>query len=68
MSWATPMNMMANVLDNIQHDPQGQRQPMLGIGVAYDTLRSTPVDLFSNIPHFESEVDNSVPDVSGERH
>jgi len=59
MSWSTPMNMMANVLDNIQQDPQAQKL-MLGIGVAYDTVRSTPVDLFSNIPHFESEVDNSV--------
>lgn len=67
MSWSTPMNMLANVLDNIQHDPQAQQQPMLGIGVAYDTLRNTPVNLFANIPHFESEVDDSVPAVSGER-
>jgi len=59
MSWATPLNMMANVLDNIQQDPQAQKL-MLGMGVAYDTVRSTPIDLFANIPHFESEVDNSV--------
>ena len=59
MSWATPMNMMANALDNIQQDPQAQKL-MLGMGVAYDTLKNAPIDLFSNIPHFQSEVDGSV--------
>lgn len=55
---SAPMSMMANVMDNIQHDPQGQ-QLMLGMGVAYDVMKSTPVNLFANIPHFEFEVDNS---------
>lgn len=60
MAWSAPMNMMANVLDNIQQDPQAQKQPMLGIGAAFDVMRNTPVDLHANIPHFESEVDGSV--------
>lgn len=58
-SLATPMNFMGNVLDNIQQDPKAAQFPELGIGVAVDTLRNTPVDLFSNIPHFQTEVDNS---------
>lgn len=58
-SLATPMNFMGNVLDNIQQDPKAAQFPELGIGVAVDTLRNTPVDLFSNIPHFQSEADNS---------
>lgn len=55
-SWATPMNYMANVLDSIQQDPSAQKI-MLGVGLAFDTMRNTPVDLYANIPHFESEVD-----------
>lgn len=58
-SLATPMNFMGNVLDNIQQDPKAAQYPELGIGVAVDTLKNTPADLFSNIPHFASEVDNS---------
>lgn len=58
-SLATPMNFMGNVLDNITQDPKAAQYPELAIGVAVDTLRNTPVDLFSNIPHFQSEVDNS---------
>lgn len=63
-SWATPMNFMANVLDHIQQDPSANKI-MLGIGLAYDTMRNTPVDLYANIPHFESEVDGSVTANSG---
>lgn len=55
MSWATPLNMMANVLDNIQQDPQAQKL-MLGMGVAYDTVRSTPIHLFANVPDRKSVV------------
>ena len=58
-SLATPMNFMGNVLDNIQQDPKAAQFPELAIGVAVDTLRNTPVNLFSNIPHFQSEADNS---------
>lgn len=58
-SLSTPMNFMGNVLDNIQQDPKAAQYPELAVGVAVDTLRNTPVDLFSNIPHFESEVDDS---------
>lgn len=58
-SWAMPVNFMANVLDNIQQDSKANKH-MLGIGLAYDTMRNVPVDLYANIPHFESEVDGSV--------
>lgn len=59
-SISAPMNVLANVLDNIQHDPQAQKQPILGVGMAFDTLKHVPIDMFSSIPHFESEVDGSV--------
>jgi len=59
ISLATPMNFMGNVLDNILQDPKAVQYPELAVGVAVDVLRNTPVNLFSNIPHFESEVDNS---------
>ncbi len=58
MSMSAPMNMMANVMDNIQHDPQGQKL-MLGMGVAYDVMKNIPINLFANIPHFEFEADGS---------
>jgi len=58
-SLATPMNFLGNVLDNIQQDPKAAQFPELAVGVAVDTLRNTPVDLFSNIPHFQSEVNDS---------
>ena len=57
-SWAAPVNVMANVLDNLQQDPQ-VAQMMLGIGPAYDVMKGIPVDLLANIPHFESEVEGS---------
>lgn len=58
-SLSTPMNFMGNILDNIQQDPKAAQFPELAIGVAVDTLKNTPIDLFSNIPHFQPEVDNS---------
>lgn len=58
-SWSTPINMIGNVMDNIQSDPRAQKL-MLGVGPAIDVMKNTPIDLFSNIPHFDSEVDNSV--------
>ncbi len=64
MSWSTPVNVIANVLDNIQEDPQAQRL-MLGIGPAVDVMRNAPINLFSSLPHFESEVDDRVPANSG---
>lgn len=51
-SLSTPMNFMGNVLNNFAQDPQAAQYGELAIGVALDTLRNTPVDLFSNIPHF----------------
>lgn len=60
-SLATPMNFMGNVMDNIQQDPKAAQFPELAVGVAVDTLRNIPVDLFSNIPHFQIGVDSSEP-------
>lgn len=57
-SWARPINMMGNMLDSIQHDPQAS-QIMLGVGLAHDLVKHAPVDLFANIPHFESEIEGS---------
>lgn len=56
-SWSYPVNIMANVMDNIQQDPQANKI-MLGIGMAYDAMRHTPPDLFATIPHFETEIDH----------
>jgi len=63
-SWATPVNYMANALDNIQQDPSAQKI-MLGIGLAFDTMRNVPVDLYANIPHFETEADDNVSAIAG---
>lgn len=57
-SWATPVNMMANVLDSLQQNPQ-VAQMMLGLGPAYDVMKNVPIDLLANIPHYESEVEGS---------
>lgn len=58
-SLATPMNFMGNVLDNITQDPKAAQYPELAVGVAVDTLRNLPVNIFSNIPHYQTEVDDS---------
>lgn len=58
-SLSTPMNFIGNVMDNIQQDPKAAQFPELAVGVAVDTLKNTPIGLFSNIPHFQYEVDNS---------
>lgn len=58
MSWATPLNMIGNVLDSLQQDPQVS-QMMLGLGPAFDVVKHVPIDLLANIPHFESEVEGS---------
>jgi len=55
-SWAAPVNVMGNVLDNLQQNPQ-VAQMMLGLGPAYDIMKNVPIDLLANIPHYESEVD-----------
>lgn len=60
-SWAAPANVMANVLDNLQQDPQVSKM-MLGLGPAFDVLKKLPIDLLANIPHFESEVGGSLDD------
>lgn len=60
-SLSTPMNFMANVLDNFRQDPQASQYPMLAAGVAVDTLKNTPIDLFSNVPHFNYGVDDNEP-------
>lgn len=64
MSWSDPMNFMASALDNIQQDPKANKI-MLGIGLAYDVMRNTPPDLYANIPHMITEVDDNVRNDSG---
>jgi hypothetical protein len=49
----TSMNFLGNALDSILHDPQAGRHPDLAVGAAFDVLKSTPVDMFSSIPHYE---------------
>ena len=58
-SWSAPVQVMANALDNLQQDPQVS-QMMLGLGPAFDIMKRVPIDIISNTPHFESEVDGSV--------
>lgn len=55
-SIATPMNFLANAFFNIVHDPASSEAAPLAAGVALDVLKNMPVNLFSNVPHFESEV------------
>lgn len=62
-SLSTPMNFMANVLDNFRQDPQASQYPELAVGVAVDTLKNTPINLFSNIPHFNIGVENESANV-----
>jgi len=58
MTWAAPVNMMANVLDSLQQDPQ-VNQMMLGLGPSYDVMKNVPIDLLAKMPHYESEVEGS---------
>lgn len=62
-SWSAPAQVMANAMDNLQQDPQ-VAQMMLGLGPAFDIMRRVPVDLLSNTPHFESEVEGSLDHAS----
>jgi hypothetical protein len=57
----TAMNFTGNALDSILQDPQAGKHPDLAIGAAFDVVKNTPIDMFSSIPHFESEVDTSEP-------
>lgn len=58
-AWSTPLDMMSSVMENIQQDPQAN-QVMIGIGPAMDVVKNAPINLFSNIPHYEFEVNPSV--------
>lgn len=60
MAWSTPLVMMANVMENIQQDPQASKI-MIGIGPAVDVVRNAPINLFANIPHYEFEAQPSEP-------
>lgn len=57
-SVSTPMNFISNAFLNIIHDPAAEQLSPLVAGVAMDVYKNTPVDVFSNIPHFEVEVSN----------
>jgi hypothetical protein len=53
-TWSTPINVMANVLDNLQSDPK-VAQLMLGVGMAADAAKNVPVDVITDIPHYSWE-------------
>ena len=58
-AWSTPLDMVAAVMENIQQDPQAN-QVMVGVGPAMDVVKNAPINLFSNIPHYEFEANKSV--------
>lgn len=55
-SISTPMNFIGNAFLNMIHDPAAEQTAPLVAGVAMDVAKNTPIDLYSNIPHFETEV------------
>lgn len=65
-SMSTPMNFIGVAFDNLINDPAtAQLSPLLA-GVAMDMSKSIPVNLYSNIPHYETEVaDNESGNPSG---
>jgi hypothetical protein len=65
-SVSTPMNFIGNAFLNLMHDPAvGQAAPLVA-GVAMDVGKNTPINLYSNIPHFETEVNaNESGDIPG---
>jgi hypothetical protein len=58
-AWSTPLDMTAAVMENIQQDPQASKI-MIGVGPAMDVVKNAPINLFSNIPHYEFEANDSV--------
>ena len=60
-SIATPMNFIGNAFLNMMHDPAAEQAAPLVAGVAMDVAKNTPIDLYSNIPHFETEVNANEP-------
>jgi hypothetical protein len=57
----TAMNFLGNALDSILQDPKGGQHPDLAVGAAFDVVKNTPIDMYSSIPHYETEVGNSEP-------
>jgi hypothetical protein len=55
-SISTPMNFIGNAFLNLMHDPAAEQAAPLVAGVAMDVGKNAPIDLYSNIPHFETEV------------
>ena len=58
-AWSTPLDMISAVMENIQQDPQASKV-MIGVGPAMDAVKNAPINLFSNIPHYEFEANSSV--------
>lgn len=58
-AWSAPLDMVSAVMENIQQDAQAS-QIMIGVGPAMDVVKNAPINLFSNIPHYEFEANNSV--------
>lgn len=49
------MNFLGNTLQSILSDPKGAQHPDLAIGAAFDVVKNTPIDQYSNVPHFQLE-------------
>ena len=61
----TSMNFLGNALQSILSDPKGAEHPDLAVGAAFDVLKNTPIDQFSNVPHYQlGETANESPAVS----
>lgn len=60
-SISTPMNFIGNAFLNLIHDPAAEQAAPLVVGVAVDVAKHTPIDMYSNIPHFETEVNTNEP-------
>lgn len=61
-SISTPMNFIGNAFLNLMHDPAAEQAAPLVAGVAMDVAKNTPINIYSNIPHFETEVTANEPD------
>lgn len=61
-SISTPMNFIGNAFLNLMHDPAAEQATPLVAGVAMDVAKNTPINIYSNIPHFETEVTVNEPD------
>lgn len=58
---STSINFLGNALESILEDPQGGQHPDLAVGTAFDVVKNTPIDQFSNIPHYQLQDETNEP-------